>query len=78
MTDQHKAFYLSLALSILETIKEHEKPKSARFNKIDNVIDGVSRATDIYRPVAWKYEEMKKAEQAHDRINEMIQSMFSE
>lgn len=76
MTDQHSAFYLSLCLVILETVKDHERPKSARYNRINNVIDSVSRAVDIYRPEAWGVADLDKAVAVIDRLDVLVKEYY--
>ncbi len=76
MTDQHSAFYLSLCLVILETVKDQERPKSARHNRLSNVVDGVSRAVDIYRPEAWGRDDLDKACAVIDRLDVLVKEFY--
>jgi len=72
MTDDHKAFFLSVALGCFETIKQEEKPGSARYRRLDNGL----KAVDMYRPEAWGFEEMNKASSLLDEMNERIKELF--
>lgn len=78
MLDKHKAFMLSVALGCLEAVIEDERPKSARWNRINGVIDSVSRAVNIYRPEAWPIDDLVKANDLLDRINELIVEAYCE
>ena len=76
MTDDHKAFFLSVALGCFETIKQEEKPGSARYRRLDNALDNCLKAVDMYRPEAWGFEEMNKASSLLDEMNERIKELF--
>lgn len=76
LTDQHRAFYLSLALVSLEVVREHEPPKSARWNRLNSAMDAAVRATDCYNWGGWNAEDCGKAAKLIDEINERIKEMF--
>ena len=76
MSDQHIAFYLSLCLVILETVKDAQKPKSARWNKLNNVTDSVSRAIDIFRPEAWGYDDLQKACKVIELCDDLVKEYY--
>jgi hypothetical protein len=76
MTDEHKAFFLSVALGAFESVKEHEKPGSTRYRKLDNALDNCLKAVDLYRPEAWSFEELNKASALLDEINLRIKELF--
>lgn len=78
LTDNHKTFYLSLALGILETVKDQEEAKSARFNKIYNLIERVSSAIEIYQPDSWDNVDIHKAVLTLNKIDEFIHALYSE
>lgn len=77
MTDQHKAFFLSVALGAFESVKFYEKPGSTRYRKLDNALSNCLKAVDLYRPDAWGFEEMNKASALLDEINEKIKELFA-
>lgn len=62
MRDEHAAFYLSLVLCIMETVKEGEKKGGLRQRKLNDCISRVSDMVDLYRPEAWPYEMLVRAE----------------
>lgn len=76
MTDQHKAFFLSVALGAFESVKTEEKPGTARYRKLDNALNNCLKAVDLYRPEAWGFAEMNKATALLDEMNERIREMF--
>jgi hypothetical protein len=76
MIDQHRAFYLSLALVILETVKDSETPKSARWNKLRNCIENVSRAVDIYRPEAWNTADLDNACRVIELCDDLVKQFY--
>lgn len=76
MTDQHKAFFLSVALGAIESVRENEEPGSVRYRRMTAAIKEVCRVVDIYRPEAWGFEDMNKASALLDETNARIQEMF--
>lgn len=74
--DQHKAFFLSVALGAIEAVRDNEKPESVRHRRMTAAIKEVCRCIDIYRPEAWGFEEMNKASALLDELNERIKEMF--
>lgn len=76
MTDQHKAFFLSVALGAFETVRENEEPGSIRHRRMTAAIKEVCRSVDIYRPDAWGFEDMNKASALLDEMNGRIKEMF--
>lgn len=76
MTDQHKAFFLSVALGAFETVRSEETPGTCRHRKLGNAIDNCLKAVDLYRPESWGFEDMEKAGKLLDEINERITQMF--
>lgn len=81
MTDQHKAFFLSLALSCIAAVKEHEETlgvKTFRARQMKRCELEVCRATDHYRPERWPVREMRKARKITDRVDKEVKKMFAE
>jgi len=76
MTDQHKAFFLSVALGAFESVRQEEKPESVRYRRMTSAIKEVCRCVDIYRPEAWGFEDMNKASALLDELNAKIKEMF--
>jgi|SRR6185369_16067866 len=76
MTDQHKAFFLSVALGAFESVKNEELAGSVRHRRMVAAIKECCRTVDIYRPDAWGFREMNKASALLDEINERIKLMF--
>lgn len=76
MNDNHRAFFLSIAVGCFEAVKEHEVKGSCRYRKLDNALDNCLKAVDLYRPNAWNFEDMNKASALIDEINERIKEMF--
>lgn len=77
LTDQHKAFFLSVALGAFESVRGDEKPGTARHRKLTNAMENCLKAVDLYRPDAWGFEEMNKASALLDELNVRIREMFS-
>lgn len=76
MTDEHRAFFLSVALGCFEAVKQSEQPGSARYRKLDNSLDNCLKAVDLYRPDAWGFEEMNKASALLDEMNVRVGELF--
>ena len=68
------AFYLSVALAITDRLKSIEKPKSARYLRLNNLEDQILKITDMYRPEAWTHDDMKKAVDVFDHLVKDVES----
>lgn len=72
------AFLLSICLAVTDKLIQTEKPRSARWNRLDSLNNQVLKVTDLYRPEAWGEAEMMKAGEVFDRLNDMILEAFAD
>ena len=76
LSDQQKAFFLSVAIGAFETVRNEEQKGSCRYRKLDNAIDNCLKSVELYRPEAWNFEDMEKAGKLLDEINDRVEEMF--
>lgn len=76
MNDQHKAFFLSVALGCFEAVRNEEERGTTRFRRLDNAMDNCLKAVDLYLPQAFSGEDCDKATVVLDEINERIRELY--
>lgn len=78
MTNGQKAaaLHCSVALACLDAIQRLEKPKTARWNRLDGAIDAVNRCVDLYRLQAFTTADLNNASQLIDTVNAEICRMY--
>ena len=77
MNNQQKAFFLSVALGCFEAVRNEEAPKTTRFRRLDAAMDNCIKTFDLYNPGSFGPEELQKAGQLIDEINERIVAILS-
>ena len=83
MNDHQKAFLLSITLCCFEEIKANEpgdtKKSVARRKKLRRLAGDLITITDMYLPPdGFAFEDMQKAHQVVDLVNEKIKEMYPE
>lgn len=81
MTDNHKAFYLSVALACIADVKAGERKTDkrgmVRSKKLAKLEGDLVKVTDLYLPKSgFDYEDMKKAEIIIDLVNEKVKELY--
>lgn len=69
------AFSLSFALAVIDDLQKGEKPKSARWNRLQGAVDSINRALDLY-PGELSPEDFEKAAGLFDEHVEKIGKMY--
>lgn len=75
-TQKAAALHLSCALACLDAVQQMEKPKSARWNRLDGAIDAINRCIDLYRLEAFKTEDLTNAARVFDAASDLIRELY--
>lgn len=76
VNDDQKTMMLHIALAAFDIVLSTEKPKSARYCKINTAIDRVLEQIDIYRIEGWAPAKASRASAMVDIFNVMIAQEF--
>jgi len=76
LRDKVVAFQLSFCCAILDRVRRDEKPKSARWNAVNNMEERFQRLLDMYRAEAWQVEDIEKASALFDTMERKINRLF--
>lgn len=74
--DKVVAFQLSFCCAVLDRVRSEEKPKSARWNTLNNIEDKFQRTLDMYRAEAWSPEDLDKASELFNTMERKIAKLF--
>ncbi len=78
MTKKQKicSFKMSYALAMVDSLKSGEKPKSAIWNKLENLEQHLGRVLDFYRIEHFSKDDLDKAAMLFDALDEKIGEMY--
>ncbi len=77
MNDREKTMMLHLSLAAFESVRNDEKPKSARYIRMNKAIDRILEVIDIYRIEAWPVDDIITASNLVDEFNVRITQVFN-
>jgi len=80
------ALHASVALGSLDALMQMEKPKSARWNRLDGMVDAVNRyielikadlaAQQVFDGPVFSVEELRAASLLIDIVNDKIEQLY--
>jgi hypothetical protein len=80
------AFHLSIALGSIDAAQQMEKRKSARWNRLDGLVDGINQLVEliktdlaskqVFSGLVFTREELDNAAAMIDMVNERITELY--